>query len=90
MSDARRCTFAVGARRPVPASGADELTVRNLLGDLSELGYVEQDTPAGGGEPRVWLTAEGFAMAHIAERVVLARFAEQAAPAGAPAGRAGG
>jgi DNA-binding IclR family transcriptional regulator len=56
----------------------DELTVQRLLGDLSELGYV------------VWLTAEGFAMAHIAERVVLAKFAEEAAPAGAPPARAGG
>jgi hypothetical protein len=68
----------------------DELTVRSLLGDLSELGYVEQEEPAGGGETRVWLTAEGFAMAHAAERVVLARFAEEAAPAAAPAARAGG
>jgi DNA-binding IclR family transcriptional regulator len=68
----------------------DELTVQRLLGDLSELGYVERDAPAGGGEPRVWLTAEGFAMAHIAERVVLAKFAEEAAPAGAPPARAGG
>lgn len=71
-------------------AGHDEPGVRKALGDLSELGYVEQDAPAGGGEARVWLTAEGFAIAHVAERVVLARFAEDARPAGAPSASAGG
>jgi hypothetical protein len=65
----------------------DERTVARLLGDLAELGYVEEDAPAE-GETKVWLTADGFAVAHMVERAVLTSFAKQAEDA--HAARAGG
>jgi len=55
-------------------SNCGEHRVQRLLGDLAELGYLEEETPAGGGEAKVWLTADGFALAHMAERAVLAAF----------------
>jgi hypothetical protein len=57
----------------------DEPTVRRLLGDLADLGYVEEDVDAAGGEAKVWLTAEGFVVANIAENVLLAAFADESA-----------
>jgi DNA-binding MarR family transcriptional regulator len=55
----------------------DERAVARLLGDLVELGYVEEEAPAE-RETKVWLTADGFALAHMVERAVLAAFAERA------------
>jgi hypothetical protein len=49
--------------------------VHDSLEDLIELGYLERGEGAAGGDGRVWLTAEGFAAAHIAEDVALAAFA---------------
>jgi DNA-binding MarR family transcriptional regulator len=62
------------ARELAGRAHRDEPAVRRLLGDLSELGYIEEDERERGGEARVWLTAEGFAVAHLAERVVLSAF----------------
>ncbi len=56
--------------------GRDEREVEQLLGDLVELGYVEEYAPED-GERKVWLTADGFAIAHVAERAVLASFANR-------------
>ncbi len=45
--------------------------VERLLGDLVELGYAELDD-SGGGDRRVWLTADGYQLVHAAEDTLLA------------------
>jgi hypothetical protein len=52
----------------------DVAEVEIRLEDLVELGYLER-SEGHDAETRVWLTAEGFAAAHIAEDVVLQAFA---------------
>jgi hypothetical protein len=64
-------------RAPPHRSNCDEQRIQRLLGDLAELGYLEEEAPADGGEAKVWLTADGFALAHMAERAVLAAFSTQ-------------
>jgi hypothetical protein len=58
----------------------DAALVDARLEDLIEFGYLER-VEEQGGDGRVWLTAEGFAVAHVAEEVVLASFSAEAEPA---------
>jgi hypothetical protein len=50
----------------------DPADVERLLADLAELGYLDRDEGKQ-GERRVWLTAEGYQLAHAAEDVLLAK-----------------
>jgi IclR helix-turn-helix domain len=76
-----------GASAPELAAraGCAEETTRGLVADLEELGYVERDG-AGADDERVWLTAEGYELANIAERAVLSAFAHERDARAATAG----
>jgi DNA-binding MarR family transcriptional regulator len=50
----------------------DRDTVRRLLEDLVELGYVDLDEEKGSDEPRAWLTAEGADLVNLTEDTLLA------------------
>jgi hypothetical protein len=49
----------------------DALTVERLLEDLQELGYLDLEQRAS-GEPRAWLTAEGYDLVGVTEDALLA------------------
>jgi len=67
-------TAEIASRAKLDAALADA-----RLEDLIEFGYLER-VEEPGGEARVWLTAEGFAVAHLAEELVLASFEDEAEP----------
>jgi len=62
----------------------DPDTVRRLLDDLAELGYVELADEKGLDEPRAWLTAEGADFVNMTEDALLAASAQKGSsePAG--------
>ena len=60
----------------------DAAKVEDCLEDPIELGYLEPGESSAGGDGRAWLTAEAFAIAHIAEDVALMAFAADHALAG--------
>jgi hypothetical protein len=59
--------------------------VEGLLDDLAELGYLDRDEDGEGGR-RVWLTAEGYQLAHAAEDVLLAGHGQGAEGRGTASG----